>query len=938
MFKIAHISDQQIRMFKRHKEFKESFAFLYASLKEQKPDIIVFAGDILHEKTHISPETVDMCANHFRSLSEIAPLYVIPGNHDGNLNNLTRMDSLTPIVRALNSDRIHYLKDSGVYPIHIPGIYLKDDIHSKDNFINLVVFSCFDDEDKWPKNCPHTSILGINIGVFHGMVQGAKLQNGQIVEECPNKLSQFLDIVDYLLLGDIHKHQILDMHYRAAYCGSFPQQNYSETIEKGYLIWNIETKKKHSLSFIKLPNVCPFYTIELDTTLAVPLNLELQKRARIRIISRPLTSAEKKSIEGAIKLAYEPIEIAFSEPINNQKAQILIDPDVNVKAENLEDPAIQEKLYKDFFAEYNLSENTLKEIMELNKKYDIKSKTEEDIKRNIQYKILKSSWSNVFSYGEDNVIDFTKLKGIVGVFGKNGVGKSSAVVDIPGYTIFNKISKKGVVKNDLIINENKEDCGAEVEILLDQDRYIITRATHVYSKPGKDDEVIIQGKTDVDFKVIHSDGTIEVKNGEQRQDTEKAIRSIFGTPEDSMATSVAPQWQLLGLLEAGGTERQKLIGRYFDIDIFDQKNKLAKEDWKQIKNELKLYENKNLESELIKSQNALKQVVLLTAENKKRLAHLHVEIDKYREVMTRKEKNVTKFEDKTNSLNFERQTVIDKVALLDSKIVTIKKYPCVANPDCCLLKDVKDNEDKKSILQEKLNKTLKLIEENTKNLKEYQEKNKLSDDEKACGTLEWEADGLSDTLYDLAKKEGMLLKSVEQMEKDKVEFEKIKHIYQIYDYFLLATSKDGISKNIISKNLHIINSQIKKILSNEVSFELELASIDDGKAVEIFFKHEKNKPRRIELCSGAEKTISAIAIRAALVSMTTLPRSNLFTLDEVFTSLDPEYMDAMVKMLEYLKELFDTVVIITHLDAFKDIVDHSIQIIRDDNGYSRIVN
>ena len=86
-----------------------------------------------------------------------------------------------------------------------------------------------------------------------------------------------------------------------------------------------------------------------------------------------------------------------------------------------------------------------------------------------------------------------------------------------------------------------------------------------------------------------------------------------------------------------------------------------------------------------------------------------------------------------------------------------------------------------------------------------------------------------------------------------------------------------------------------------------------------------------------EKTIAAIAIRAAMISVTTLPKSNIFVLDEVFSSLDPEYVDAVRKILQHLKSLFDSILIITHIDAFKDLVDHVISVERDENGFSRIV-
>jgi len=519
-----------------------------------------------------------------------------------------------------------------------------------------------------------------------------------------------------------------------------------------------------------------------------------------------------------------------------------------------------------------------------------------------------------------------------------GVGKSSLVVDIPNYTIFNRISKKGVVKNDLLINENKEDCGSSVQIKVGNDRYVISRATHVYLKTGKKaGDPIYQGKTDVDFKVIHADGTEEDFNGEQRDVTDAAIRKIFGTPEDFVATSVAPQWQLLGFIDAGGTERLKLIGRYFDVDVFEKKHKLSKDDCKEIKTSIKYLEDKKIEGTLSKDKEELEKVRqdIVAHEIKKR--EINESFRTAKEKIEKREKSKEAVSDKTNELNYKENTLLDKIAYINSVNAGKLNYACTKNLDCCLLKDVEVNNVKKQSLQVLLDEVNCQQDINNEKLKLFTESNKLTEEEKLLKSLEWESDSVVEVLYSLNKKEGTLKAQIERSEKDLEELSKLKQKYEIYDYFLLANSKDGISKQIISKNLGIINSQIKKILSNGVNFDIELVSEDDGKAVEVLFKHERGKPRKIELCSGMEKSLAAIAIRAALVSVTTLPRSNLFVLDESFSSLDPEYLDAAGKMLNYLKELFDAVIIVTHIDAFKDLADHVIEIVRDDEGYSKII-
>jgi len=86
----------------------------------------------------------------------------------------------------------------------------------------------------------------------------------------------------------------------------------------------------------------------------------------------------------------------------------------------------------------------------------------------------------------------------------------------------------------------------------------------------------------------------------------------------------------------------------------------------------------------------------------------------------------------------------------------------------------------------------------------------------------------------------------------------------------------------------------------------------------------------MEMGSGAEKTIAAMAIRLALLSVSSLPKSDIFILDEPGTSLDAENMDGFIHILDLVKSYFKTVFLISHLDSLKDCVDMQITI--DKNG------
>ena len=87
--------------------------------------------------------------------------------------------------------------------------------------------------------------------------------------------------------------------------------------------------------------------------------------------------------------------------------------------------------------------------------------------------------------------------------------------------------------------------------------------------------------------------------------------------------------------------------------------------------------------------------------------------------------------------------------------------------------------------------------------------------------------------------------------------------------------------------------------------------------------------------AGAEKTIAAMGIRLALLNVSNLPKGNIFILDEPGTALDAENMEGFVRILQLIKMYFKTVILISHVDSLKDIVDVEISIDKT-NGYSRV--
>ena len=170
---------------------------------------------------------------------------------------------------------------------------------------------------------------------------------------------------------------------------------------------------------------------------------------------------------------------------------------------------------------------------------------------------------------------------------------------------------------------------------------------------------------------------------------------------------------------------------------------------------------------------------------------------------------------------------------------------------------------------------------------------------------------------------------LEKIEEDRERFEKFKSELNVYDLFMKAVSKKGIPLQIILSQLPIINAEISKILHGVVGFTVELEANPDSNAMDVFINYGDSR-RVIELASGMEKMMSSLAIRVALINVSSLTKTNMLIIDEGFGSLDESNIEACSRLLQSLKKWFRNIIIISHVDAIKDAVDNSLEIVKNE--------
>jgi len=349
--KFAHIADTHIRNLKYHKEYREVFSQLYDKLRDLKVDYIVHCGDIAHTKTQISPEFVEMCSDFFKNLADIAPTYIILGNHDGNLRNSSRQDALTPIANALNHSNLNLLKDSG--EVHLANGWV-----GEPKFC-LNVLSVFD-RDAWKKP---SDTEAINIALYHGAVSNSKTDTGWTMEHSEDDVSIFNDF-DFAFLGDIHKtNQSLDKQGKIRYCGSTVQQNHGETNDKGFLLWNIKSKDDFTCEHHALQNPRPFITIKLTPKGRLPNKLKIKNGARIRLVSEnnlPL-DVIRKAVD-VTKSRFKPETVTYLNRALGERGSVE-EIAGSLKHKDLRDLAVQEELIEQYLVDFQPDEDTLKKVL-----------------------------------------------------------------------------------------------------------------------------------------------------------------------------------------------------------------------------------------------------------------------------------------------------------------------------------------------------------------------------------------------------------------------------------------------------------------------------------------------------------------------------------------------------------------------------------------------
>lgn len=1051
---IFHIADIHIRLTKRHDEYQEVFERLYSAIdKTPSTTAICVLGDVFHNKSDLSPECVEIASKFLKSLADLRPTILVAGNHDATLTNKNRLDSLSPIVNAIKHDNLFYLRDTGIY---ILGDILFNNFSVFDEYTPEKYIKFSDISKKYIRETNYT------VGLFHGPINSAVTDIGyEITSATKNEIFDGHQIV---LLGDIHKYQVLQNYNEdekkpvVLYAGSLIQQNHGEALKgHGFVYWDLKTLKyKH----VEVNNDYGYYTVDIKDGELLSDIVNIPKKTRLRVRLWNTVGSEVKNILTEVKSSTELLEvnylrmdgiIAGSYNYNNSK-------ELNVHG--LTDIQYQHKLIADYIREKNpsIDDATIDMLKDINN--TVNSQIVKDVTpRNLRWKPIKFEFDNMFSYGEGNVIDFTKMNGTVGLFAANASGKSS-ILSALSFCIFDKCDR--AYKAVHVMNSQKLSFRCKFQFEINGTNYFIERIGNADKKGSV--------KVDVKFWKVENGNSIEL-NGEARRNTNDLIRDYVGTYEDFILTVLSIQNNKSGgsFIDMGQSERKDLLSQFMGLTVFDKLHDIAnvqlkessvllrnygKNDYDAEINQLdtqiengqsvaKIHEQKIkdlTESREVQNEKLLEETsklikvnvvdVDVTSLERNRIT-LQNNIDSTKNDISNDETVLKSLEDQRsplfekvekfknddienkyveyNKLNLEMSTADNNVnkqkIVISNKMEKLKKLEdhkydpnceyCVNNvfvKDAIRTKEeIKNDMDIAKALIEKytdvknkvstissiaqsyseykkLNTDLSLLEQKISKIKDsqvkrenlilkdtasiaqldlrikdyYTSKDAIEENKKIqhgidqikqkIKNLDFEIKTENSNLSDIKSKINTWKFEKNKIELKITEIKQLERSNQLYTLYTDAVSRDGLQYKLISQTLPDIENQVNNILSEIVEFTVSFQT--DGKNVITYIVYE-DKKWPLELASGLERFVSSLAIRVALITISNLPRPNFLAIDEGFGCADADHLSAMSTLFSYLKNHFDFVWVISHLDALKDMVDNRVEIVKD-NGFSKI--
>ena len=172
----------------------------------------------------------------------------------------------------------------------------------------------------------------------------------------------------------------------------------------------------------------------------------------------------------------------------------------------------------------------------------------------------------------------------------------------------------------------------------------------------------------------------------------------------------------------------------------------------------------------------------------------------------------------------------------------------------------------------------------------------------------------------IEKNHELILQIAEEFEKEKV-----------YKLYLEVFGKNGITKLIMKTMMPLINQELQRLLQDSCYFNLEIRVNDKNEVEFIMIDNSTGIEKLMVSGSGYERTIAAMALRAVLSKVCSLPKPNISVWDETFGKISNENLEMVGEFFTKMKDYFEKIFVISHNPLISNWGNNIVTIKKTDN-------
>ena len=334
---------------------------------------------------------------------------------------------------------------------------------------------------------------------------------------------------------------------------------------------------------------------------------------------------------------------------------------------NIQDPAFQQQLFKDFIKERKIQNIDFDKIVEIDKQ--INANINYDMyEKNKKYSIKWMKWSNFMSYGPDNYVDFSNFKGLIHLSSipANQGGKTTFCLDLLRFLLFGKVtSRENGWTLDKAFNKyipEATEMIVEGCLVIDSTEYVIKR---VLSRPAlkkRTEKSKVTQKIEY-YKVVNGEyielADTENQEGSTNTETNQIIKESLGNERDFDLMICVSSDNLKELISLKDTDRGRLISRWIGLLPLEEKEKLARDTF-----------NKSIYPKLLLNRYNREELGPEIEQFKKENEEFAKRIKESTKQAKSSEKKIEKFKETRDSLLQSKQKIDDE--LLKNDVATLE--------------------------------------------------------------------------------------------------------------------------------------------------------------------------------------------------------------------------------------------------------------------------